>query len=57
MKIIENMSVGRKLFVAFGLVLAAIAIMGAVVVMSLIRLEAAGEVRTVENEANRATAS
>ena len=57
MKIIENMPVGRKLFVAFGLVLAAIAIMGAVVVMSLLRLEAAGEVRTVENEANRATAS
>ena len=57
MKIIENMPVGRKLFVAFGLVLAAIAIMGAVVVTSLLRLEAAGEVRTMENKANRTTAT
>jgi methyl-accepting chemotaxis protein len=57
LKIIENMPVGRKLFVAFGLVLAAIAIMGAVVVTSLLRLEAAGEARTMENQANRTTAT
>ena len=34
MKLIENMPVGRKLFAAFGLVLAAIAVMGVVVVTS-----------------------
>ena len=57
MKLIENMSVGRKLFAAFGLVLAAIAVMGVVVVTSLLQLEKAGEVRTVENQANRTTAT
>ena len=49
MKLIENMPVGRKLFAAFGLVLAAIAVMGAVVIASLLQLEKAGDVRTVEN--------
>ncbi len=57
MKLIENMPVGRKLFAAFGLVLAAIAVMGVVVVTSLLQLEKAGEVRTVENQVNRTTAT
>jgi methyl-accepting chemotaxis protein len=57
LKFIENLPVGRKLFVAFGLVLAAIAVMGAVVVTSLLRLEAAGELRSAENQVNRATAT
>jgi methyl-accepting chemotaxis protein len=57
LKIIENMPVGRKLFVAFGLVLAAIAVMGAVVITSLLRLDAAGELRSLENQANRTTAT
>ena len=57
MKLIENMPVGRKLFVAFALVLAAIAVMGAVVLTSLMRLEAAGDQRSVENKANRDTAT
>ncbi len=57
MKFIENLPVGRKLFAAFGLVLAAIAVMGAVVVTSLLRLEAAGELRSAENQVNRATAT
>ncbi|WP_269221151.1 methyl-accepting chemotaxis protein [Brevundimonas vesicularis] len=51
------MPVGRKLFAAFGLVLAAIAVMGAIIIASLLQLEAAGEVRTVENQANRSTAT
>jgi methyl-accepting chemotaxis protein len=38
-------------------VLAAIAVMGAVVVTSLLRLEAAGELRSAENQVNRATAT
>ncbi|WP_167762561.1 methyl-accepting chemotaxis protein [Brevundimonas intermedia] len=42
---------------AFGLVLAAIAVMGAVVVTSLLKLETAGEARSVENKANRTTAT
>ncbi|QSF55964.1 methyl-accepting chemotaxis protein [Brevundimonas fontaquae] len=50
------MPVGRKLFAAFGLVLAAIAVMGAIIIASLLQLEAAGEVRTVENQADRSTA-
>ncbi|XKG76507.1 methyl-accepting chemotaxis protein [Brevundimonas vesicularis] len=50
------MPVGRKLFAAFGLVLAAIAVMGAVIIASLLQVEAAGKVRTVENQANRSTA-
>lgn len=57
MTFIDNLPVGRKLFAAFGLVLAAIAVMGAVVVFSLLRLEAAGDVRTMENQVNRTTAS
>ena len=57
MKLIENMPVGRKLFVAFALVLAAIAVMGAVVLTSLMRLETAGDQRSVENKANRDTAT
>ena len=57
MKFIESLPVGRKLFAAFGLVLAAIAVMGAVVVTSLLRLEAAGELRSAENQVNRATAT
>ncbi len=57
MKFIENMPVGRKLFVAFGLVLAAIAVMGVVVLSSVMRLEAAGDRRSVENKANRDTAT
>ncbi|WP_293825297.1 methyl-accepting chemotaxis protein [uncultured Brevundimonas sp.] len=51
------MPVGRKLFVAFGLVLAAIAVMGVVVLSSVMRLEAAGDRRSVENKANRDTAT
>ena len=56
MKIIENMPVGRKLFVAFGLVLAAIAVMGVVVVSSLLALGRADETRSTENALNRAAA-
>ncbi len=51
------MPVGRKLFVAFAMVLAAIAVMGAVVVSSLSALNAAGEVRGHENEINRTAAT
>ncbi|MCW0047455.1 methyl-accepting chemotaxis protein [Brevundimonas sp. BT-123] len=51
------MPVGRKLFAAFGLVLAAIAVMGAVVITSLLQLDKAGQVRTVENQINRTTAT
>ncbi|VXB81004.1 Chemoreceptor McpA [Brevundimonas sp. G8] len=57
MKIIENMPVGRKLLMAFGLVLAAIAIMGAVVVTSLLKLDAAGEHSRQENQANSTAAT
>ncbi len=57
MKLIENLPVGRKLFLAFGLVLAAIAVMGAVVVTSLLKMESAGATRSVENKDNRTTAT
>ena len=56
MKFVENMPVGRKLFAAFALVLAAIAVMGVVVVGSLMNLEAAGEARSEENKFNRTAA-
>ncbi|MFA4937730.1 MAG: methyl-accepting chemotaxis protein [Brevundimonas sp.] len=57
MKLIENLPVGRKLFLAFGLVLAAIAVMGAVVVTSLLKMESAGATRSVANKDNRTTAT
>ena len=57
MKFVDNLPVGRKLFAAFALVLAAIAVMGAVVVTSLIHLDNAGEERTSENRVNRAAAT
>ena len=51
------MPVGRKLFVAFAMVLAAIAVMGVVVVSSLAALNAAGKARGQENEINRTAAT
>ncbi|WP_292132478.1 methyl-accepting chemotaxis protein [Brevundimonas sp.] len=51
------MTVGRKLFVAFATVLAAIAIMGVVVGVNLMALNRAGEQRSLENKVNRATAA
>ena len=42
MKWIDDMTVGRKLALGFGMVLAAIAVMGAVVIMNLMALESAG---------------
>ena len=57
MKLIENMPVGRKLFTAFALVLAAIAVMGVIVVSSLLRIQSSGEQRSIENKANRDTAA
>ncbi|OGN49285.1 MAG: chemotaxis protein [Caulobacterales bacterium RIFOXYB1_FULL_67_16] len=51
------MPVGRKLALAFGVVLAAIAVMGAVVTVNLFALEKADEARTVENKVNRALAT
>jgi len=50
------MPVGRKLFVAFALVLAAIAVMGVVVIGSLLHLNHAGEARSHENQINRTAA-
>nr|WP_316630009.1 methyl-accepting chemotaxis protein [uncultured Brevundimonas sp.] len=57
MKLIENMPVGRKLFTAFALVLAAIAIMGVVIVASLIKMNAASDQRMLENKAIRDAAT
>ena len=57
MKWIDDLTVGRKLFVAFATVLAAIAVMGVVVFANLAALEKANDVRTVENRVNRATAA
>jgi methyl-accepting chemotaxis protein len=57
LKFLDNLPVGRKLFAAFATVLAAIAIMGAVVVASLINLDHAGQARTVENQLNRHASS
>ena len=51
------MPVGRKLFTAFALVLAAIAVMGVIVVSSLLRIQSSGEQRSIENKANRDTAA
>ncbi|WP_395946040.1 CHASE3 domain-containing protein, partial [Brevundimonas sp.] len=56
MKFIENMPVGRKLFAAFALVLAAIVVMGAVVITNLLALENADKARSAENAMNRAAA-
>ncbi|MFN7129312.1 MAG: HAMP domain-containing protein, partial [Brevundimonas sp.] len=57
MNFIENMPVGRKLALAFGIVLAAIAVMGAVVVTNLFALQHADEARSLENELNRTLAA
>jgi len=54
-KLFENLPVGRKLFAAFGVVLTAIAVMGAVVILNLMALERAGDLRSAENKINRAT--
>ncbi|WEK41511.1 MAG: methyl-accepting chemotaxis protein [Candidatus Brevundimonas colombiensis] len=51
------MPVGRKLFTAFALVLAAIAIMGVVIVASLIKMNAASDQRMLENKAIRDAAT
>jgi methyl-accepting chemotaxis protein len=51
------MPVSRKLFAAFGLVLTAIAVMGAVVVTSLLALSTADKTRSLENSLNRAAAT
>ncbi len=56
MNFIENMPVGRKLALAFGIVLAAIAVMGAVVVTNLFALQHADEARSLENKLNRTLA-
>nr|WP_312571037.1 methyl-accepting chemotaxis protein [Brevundimonas sp.] len=57
MKLIENMPVGRKLFTAFALVLATIAVMGVVIVASLVRINTASDQRTLENKAIRDAAA
>ena len=57
MKWIDDLTVGRKLFVAFATVLAAIAVMGVVVGVNLMALTRAGEQRSLENKVNRATAA
>ncbi|MBK5956491.1 hypothetical protein CCR92_21225, partial [Rhodospirillum rubrum] len=57
MKWIDDLTVGRKLFVAFATVLAAIAVMGVVVGVNLMALNRAGEQRSLENKVNRATAA
>ncbi|WP_367275224.1 methyl-accepting chemotaxis protein [uncultured Brevundimonas sp.] len=56
MNFLENMPVGRKLAVAFGVVLAAIGVMGAVVTMNLLALERADEMRSQEHTINQALA-
>ena len=56
MNFIENMPVGRKLALAFGVVLAAIVVMGAVVVTNLFALQHADEARSQENTLNRTLA-
>ena len=56
MRFIENMSVGRKLAVAFGVVLAAIAVMGVVVVTNLLALQRADHARNLEGEINQVLA-
>jgi methyl-accepting chemotaxis protein len=50
---LDNMPVGRKLAVAFGAVLAAIVVMGIVIVVNLFALERADEARILENQINR----
>ena len=57
MKWIDDLTVGRKLFVAFATVLAAIAVMGVVVGLNLMALTRAGEDRSLENKINQATAA
>jgi hypothetical protein len=56
LRFIENMSVGRKLAVAFGVVLAAIAVMGVVVVTNLLALQRADHARNLEGEINQVLA-
>ncbi len=53
MKWIDDLTVGRKLFAAFAMVLAAIAVMGAAVFINLSALQRAGETRSVENRIDR----
>ncbi|MGH6979394.1 MAG: CHASE3 domain-containing protein, partial [Brevundimonas sp.] len=50
MKWIDDMTVGRKLAAGFGTVLAAIAVMGAVVIMNLMALDQAGAKRGLESQ-------
>lgn len=56
MKFLENLSVSRKLFVAFTVVLAAIGVMGAVIIVNILTSEHAGAARSVENQINRTAA-
>ena len=53
MNFLDNMPVGRKLAVAFGTVLAAIVVMGVIVVFNILALERADEARALENKINR----
>ena len=57
MNFLNNMPVGRKLFLAFACVLTAIAVMGAVVFLQLRTLDAAQAERSVTNAMVRSTAA
>lgn len=57
MKFLENLSVSRKLFVAFAVVLAAIGVMGAVIITNIMASDRAGVARSAENQINRTAAS
>jgi methyl-accepting chemotaxis protein len=54
---LNNLPVGRKLFLAFACVLTAIAVMGAVVFMQMVALDKAGAERSAANAMVRSTAS
>ncbi len=57
MNFLNNMPVGRKLFLAFACVLTAIAVMGAVVFLQMIALDKAGAERSVANQMVRSAAA
>ncbi len=56
MKFLENLSVSRKLFLAFAVVLGAIGVMGAVIIVNILTSEHAGAARSAENQINRTAA-
>ncbi|RZJ45414.1 MAG: methyl-accepting chemotaxis protein, partial [Brevundimonas sp.] len=57
MNFMNNMPVGRKLFLAFACVLTAIAVMGVVVFLQMVAIDKAGAQRSVANQMVRSTAS